>query len=88
MDLYTFITVVFCLTDDWLKDKKLCQRGSQPELADSEVLTMEVVGEFSWGSTPRRASRSTFVATTPSGSRPSKEFTAPPSAAKRLISGP
>ena len=46
MDLSTFITAVFCLTEDWLKDKKLRQRGSQPELADSEVLTMEVVGEF------------------------------------------
>ena len=46
MDLNTFITAVFCLTDDWLKDKKLRQRGSRPELADSEVLTMEVVGEF------------------------------------------
>lgn len=46
MDLSTFITAVFCLADDWLKDKKLRQRGSQPELADSEVLTMEVVGEF------------------------------------------
>ncbi len=46
MDLNTFITAVFCLIDDWLKDKKLRQRGSRPELADSEVLTMEVVGEF------------------------------------------
>jgi len=46
VDLNTFITAVFCLTDDWLKDKKLRQRGSRPELADSEVLTMEVVGEF------------------------------------------
>jgi hypothetical protein len=46
MDLNTFITAVFCLTDDWLKGKKLRQRGSRPELADSEVLTMEVVGEF------------------------------------------
>lgn len=46
MDLSTFITAVFCLTDDWLEGKKLRQRGSRPELADSEVLTMEVVGEF------------------------------------------
>ena len=46
MDLNTFITAVFCLTDDWLKGKKLRQRGSRPELADSEVLTIEVVGEF------------------------------------------
>jgi Transposase DDE domain len=46
VDLNTFITAVFCLTDDWLKGKKLRRRGSRPELADSEVLTMEVVGEF------------------------------------------
>jgi hypothetical protein len=47
VDLSTFIiTAVFCLTDDWLEGKKLRQRGSRPELADSEVLTMEVVGEF------------------------------------------
>jgi hypothetical protein len=46
VDLNTFITAVFCLTDDWLKGKKLTQRGSRPELADSEVLTIEVVGEF------------------------------------------
>jgi Transposase DDE domain len=46
VDLSTFITAVFCLTDDWLDGKKLRQRGSRPELADSEVLTMEVVGEF------------------------------------------
>jgi len=46
VDLNTFITAVFCLTDDWLKGKKLRQRGSRPELADSEVLTIEVVGEF------------------------------------------
>jgi hypothetical protein len=46
VDLNTFITAVFCLTDDWLKGKKLRQRGSRPQLADSEVLTMEVVGEF------------------------------------------
>ncbi len=46
MDLNTFITAVFCLIDDWLEGKELRQRGSRPELADSEVLTMEVVGEF------------------------------------------
>lgn len=26
--------------------RRLCQRGPQPVLADSEVLTMEVVGEY------------------------------------------
>jgi hypothetical protein len=46
VDLNTFITAVFCLIDDWIGGKKLRQRGSRPELADSEVLTMEVLGEF------------------------------------------
>lgn len=46
MDLTTFIVSVFCITHDWLKDKRLRQRGPDPTLHDSEVLTMEVVGEF------------------------------------------
>lgn len=50
MDLETFIVTVFCKVDDWLKDwlkgRRLRQRGPQPTLSDSEVLTMEIVGEF------------------------------------------
>ena len=47
MDLNTFIVAVFCVVDDWLTtQKKLRQRGPSPELADSEVLSMEIVGEF------------------------------------------
>ncbi len=46
MDLSTFIVSVFCLTDDWLKGKKLRRRGPSPELSDAEVLTIEIVGEF------------------------------------------
>ena len=47
MDLSTFIITVFCLVDDWLEgEPKLRQRGPRPELADSEVLTIEIVGEF------------------------------------------
>ena len=47
MDLSIFIITVFCLIDDWLQgEPKLRQRGPHPELADSEVLTIEVVGEF------------------------------------------
>ena len=46
MDLSTFITAVFCLTDDWLKEQRIRRRGPAPKLADSEVLTIEVVGEF------------------------------------------
>lgn len=47
MDLSTFIITVFCLIDDWLEgESKLRQRGPKPELADSEVLTIEIIGEF------------------------------------------
>jgi hypothetical protein len=47
MDFTTFMVTVFCLIDDWLKTQpKLRQRGPQPTLADSEVLTIEVVGAF------------------------------------------
>ena len=40
---------VFCLVDDELQalcPGRLRQRGPQPKLCDSEVITMELVGEF------------------------------------------
>ena len=37
---------VFCFVDDWLKGKRLRQRGPQPTLSDSEVITIEILGEF------------------------------------------
>jgi hypothetical protein len=47
MDLSTFIVAVFCLVDDRLKDLgRLRERGPTPTLCDSEVLTIEIVGEF------------------------------------------
>lgn len=46
MDVTTFMITVYCYIDDWLKEKRVRQRGPQPTLSDSEVLTMEVVGEF------------------------------------------
>jgi hypothetical protein len=50
MDLETLIVAVFCLVDDFVRDlghgRKLRQRGPMPILADSEVLTVEIVGEF------------------------------------------
>ena len=50
MDLETFIVTVFVQIDDglqaWLGGRRLRQRGPAPLLADSEVLTMEVVGEY------------------------------------------
>jgi len=47
MDLSTFIVAVFCLIDDRIADLgRLRARGPTPTLCDSEVLTIEVVGEF------------------------------------------
>lgn len=47
MDLNTFIVAVFYEVDNWLMEqKKLRVRGPEPKLSDSEVLTMEIVGEF------------------------------------------
>src|SRR3712207_2880727 len=47
MDLSPFIFAVFCLIDDRIKDLgRLRERGPAPTLSDSEVLTIEVVGEF------------------------------------------
>ena len=50
MDLDDFIVTTFCLVDDALnlftQQHPLRQRGPAPPLADSEVLTLELVGEF------------------------------------------
>jgi hypothetical protein len=47
VDLSTFIVAVFCLIDDRLVNfGRLRARGPTPTLCDSEVLTIEVVGEF------------------------------------------
>ena len=50
MSIDDFIIAIFCLIDDALKKvlkgKKLRQRGPAPGLKDSEVITMEIVGEF------------------------------------------
>ena len=49
MDLDTFIIAVFCALDDGLQElaaeRPWRARGPTPALADSEVLTIEVVGE-------------------------------------------
>jgi hypothetical protein len=89
MDLSTFIVAVFCLIDDRLKKERRIRRcGPAPKLSDAEVLTIEVVGEFLGIDTYTRPSSSSSADTTASGFLPSREFTAPPSAAKRPISGP
>ncbi|MGF1471768.1 MAG: hypothetical protein ACFB50_08515 [Rubrobacteraceae bacterium] len=48
MDLDTFVVVVFCLVDDRLKgsQRSYRQRGPAPKLSDSEVIAIEIVGEF------------------------------------------
>ena len=50
MPLEDFIITVFCWIEANLRhviwDQRLRQRGFAPKLADSEVITMEVVGEF------------------------------------------
>ena len=47
MDLSTFIVAVFCLIDDQLEGLgRLRRRGPTPKLSDTEVLTIEIVGEF------------------------------------------
>lgn len=47
MDVNTFIVIVYCLIDDWLKTQpKVRQRGPNPTLSDSELLTIEVVGNW------------------------------------------
>ena len=46
MDITTFMIAVFCLIEDSLAGRRLRKRGPQPTLQDSEVLTIEVVGEF------------------------------------------
>ena len=50
MPLEDFILIVFCWIDDQLRwilgGNRLRRRGFAPKLSDSEVITMEVVGEF------------------------------------------
>jgi hypothetical protein len=50
VDLDDFIIAVFCWIDEAIPrvtdGQRLRERGPEPILADSEVLTMEVVGEY------------------------------------------
>jgi hypothetical protein len=50
MELETLIIAVFCIVDHFIRDLcrecRLRQRGPAPVLADSEVLTIEITGEF------------------------------------------
>jgi len=50
MSLEDFIICVYCLVEESVKkicgERKLRQRGFEPRLSDSEVITMEIVAEF------------------------------------------
>ena len=50
MSIADFIIAVFCIIDDELKkilsSTRLRERGRCPHLTDSEVIAMELVGEF------------------------------------------
>jgi hypothetical protein len=46
MDISTFLVSVYCIVDDNMPEYRLRKRGPQPRLSDSEVITMEIVGEF------------------------------------------
>jgi len=46
MDITTFMIATYCLIEDHIGGQRLRKRGPQPTLRDSEVLTIEVVGEF------------------------------------------
>ncbi len=82
MDLNTFITALFCLADDWLREQEPPRRrGPAPELSDSEVLTIEIVGEF-LGIDAEKGLYTYFRRTTVSGSLPSVGSTAPLSPAR------
>jgi hypothetical protein len=62
MDATTLLITVYCLIDDSLGGRQLRRRGPQPILADSEVLTIECVGEF-LGLDTDKACMSTSAAT-------------------------
>ena len=49
MPIEDFIIYVYCLVDDFYQQEittPLRSRGSPPKLTDSEVITMEIVGEW------------------------------------------
>ena len=50
MELYDFIITIYCIVDDFCKKEFPCRslraRGFDPKLSDSEVIMMEVVGEY------------------------------------------
>src|SRR5512147_95011 len=53
MDIETFCTTVYVWIDDWYKaeiePEKRKRRGPQPEMSDSEVLTVALLGQWRVG---------------------------------------
>ena len=90
MDFETFIIAVFCLVDDLVRDLcrrwRLRRRGPAPALADSEVLTIEAVGEF-LGLDTDRGLHSYSGATSATSSPACGWCTGPRSCARRRTSG-
>jgi hypothetical protein len=90
MDLDDFIIAVFCLVDEAIPQLtggyRLRERGPQPILADSEVLTMES-WESIWGWSRTRRCLPTSGSTMPTSSRPWPSCTGPRLCAKRRICG-
>jgi hypothetical protein len=46
LDITTFMIAVFCLVEAHLGGRRLQNQSPQPLLRDSDVLTIEMVGEF------------------------------------------
>jgi hypothetical protein len=90
MDLETLIVAVFRLVDDFVHDlcrgRRLRRRGPTPVLADSEVPTVEIVGEF-LGLDTDQARTPTSGATSATCSPACGRSTEPRSCAKRRTCG-
>lgn len=46
MDTNTYLIEIFCIVDDFMKGKRIRKRGPQPQLSDSEAITIELMGAF------------------------------------------
>lgn len=50
IDLDTFLVTVYCYVDDWYREQVAPQKparpGHQPDLSDSEVLTLAVLAQW------------------------------------------
>ena len=90
MDLDDLIITAFCVTYDisheLLGDRRLIQKRPMPALADSEVVTMEVVGEY----LPLVRTKPTSITSTDTTricSRRSEQYTAQHSSDRRQTCG-